>query len=106
MSLFAYQILEDVDGQDIDDIVEEIKLLLPYEFIAEFHNKLLCVGYLQNKNYSEPFIVSKIMFFEINPSFPHIETNDIAGVISANYKVDLSYAQDCEIDEEIFYERI
>lgn len=106
MSLCAYQIIEDPEGVNIDDMILEIMTLLPPEYVAVLNDKLLCVGYLKNKNYSASFKVSKRLFFEISPSFPHIETNDIAGVVSATYKVDLSYARECEIDEETFYERI
>ena len=106
MVLLTMNIVDDLDGITIDELVNEINNKLPIIHQAIFQEKLLSVGYLYNKNYSEPLIVKETNCFTISPKFPHIEANQIDGIIAASYTIDLSEAEQSKVNLEFLDERL
>jgi hypothetical protein len=106
MLLFVVNLKEDIDGINIDEIVHEIKNCLPVEQQNIFEDKLLLAGYLANKNYSESFVVNNNRIYEISHLFPHIEPNQITGIIAAKYTINLDDASAQELTLEVLNERL
>lgn len=106
MVLLTMNIVEEIDGLTIDELVQEIYEQLPIEQQAVFQEKLLTVGYLVNKNYSEPLSVNLTKCYTISTAFPHLESNQIEGIIAANYTVDLNKAEHSRVDLEYLDERL
>ena len=106
MLLLTMNIVEDIDGLTIDELVQEINDNIPIVQQATFQEKLLSVGYIVNKNHSEPLLVKETKCYAVTPTFPHLESNQIEGIIAANYTVDLSKAEKNRVDLEFLYERL
>ena len=106
MVLLTMNIAEEIDGLTIDELVQEINDQLPIKQQAIFQDKLLSVGYLVNKNYPEPLSVNEIKCYSITNTFPHLESNQIEGIIAANYTIDLKKAEHSRINLEYLNERL
>lgn len=104
--LVTYALTTSENGQNIKNLVDEIKFMLrnnsDFESIDLLDFKLLEYGYspiLHKEEQLEKFIVDKIRLFHVEEQFPKITTENVPSeIVSINYKIDLSRCSQFEIE--------
>ena len=102
--LFSYALTISENGQSIEDISQDIKLLVadePNEIVEQFDSKLADYGYVPelNREPLQKFIVDKLKVFHVSDSFPKISAKDIkCQIIAVKYTIDLAQCSEHEVN--------
>ncbi|MDW0111138.1 PD-(D/E)XK motif protein [Sporosarcina aquimarina] len=101
--LAAVALSENQQGEDISDVIEEIKMNLNFNTLLKFENKLGEYGYFPEilQEPLQKYIADTIYFYEVKESFPRIIPVNISSAINkVEYEINLSKCELFKISSE------
>jgi hypothetical protein len=105
MYIVTYDAMLDDSGETVNDCVARLCNSLG-EKSEQFMDLVTEAGFVKDKNFKSPILIESGVAYLVDEKIPVLQANDINGLISARYTVDLSVAATYKLTLEELRERL